>query len=60
MLLDLTMHEVLEEQARSQGVMSNELRPEQWLSEFYTQRKGSGKGGGKSSGSGALTGMAKA
>ena len=54
------MHEVLEEQARSQGVLSNELRPEQWLSEFYAQRKGSGKGGGKSSGSGARTGTAKA
>ncbi len=54
------MHEVLEEQARSQGVLSNELRPEQWLSEFYAQRKGSGKGGGKPSGSGARTGMAKA
>lgn len=52
------MHEVLEEQARSQGVLSNELRPEQWLSEFYAQRKGSGKGGGKPSGT--RTGMARA
>jgi type IV secretion system protein VirB4 len=52
------MHEVLEEQARNQGVLSNELRPEQWLNEFYAQRKGSGKGGGKSSG--ARSGMARA
>jgi type IV secretion system protein VirB4 len=52
------MHEVLEEQARNQGVLSNELRPEQWLNEFYAQRKGSGKGGGKSSS--ARSGMARA
>lgn len=52
------MHEVLEEQARSHGILSNELRPEQWLEEFYAQRKGSGKGGGKPSG--ARTGMARA
>ena len=38
------MHRVLEEQADAAGVLSNELRPEQWLGEFYAQRKGSGKG----------------
>lgn len=43
------MHDVLEQQAASLGVCANELSPEQWLSEFYTQRKGMGKAafGGK-------------
>ena len=37
------MHQVLEQQAEATGMPSNDLRPEQWLSEFYAQRKGSGK-----------------
>lgn len=37
------MHEVLEQQATAMGLPSNDLLPEQWLSEFYAQRKGSGK-----------------
>lgn len=41
------MHQVLEQQAEVTGVPANELRPEQWLSEFYEQRKGSGKGKSK-------------
>ena len=43
------MQQVLEEQARSVGVMSNELGPEQWLPQFFNQRKGSGKGVSKPS-----------
>ena len=39
------MHQVLEAQASAAGVPSSELRPEQWLNQFYAQRKGSGKGG---------------
>lgn len=38
------MHRVLEQQARALGTTSDELRPEQWLREFYRNRKGSGKG----------------
>jgi type IV secretion system protein VirB4 len=38
------MHEVLNAQAESEGVSPNDLRPEQWLSLFYENRKGSGKG----------------
>ena len=41
------MHQGLEQQAEAAGVPVSELRPEQWLSEFYDQRKGSGKGKGK-------------
>ncbi|KAF1707046.1 VirB4 family type IV secretion/conjugal transfer ATPase [Pseudoxanthomonas sacheonensis] len=37
------MHQVLEQQAEATGLPSNDLRPEQWLAEFYAQRKGSGK-----------------
>ena len=37
------MHDVLEERARAVGVPSDELTPEQWLTHFYDQRKGSGK-----------------
>ena len=37
------MHDVLEQQANALGVGPNELLPEQWLSEFYAQRKGMGK-----------------
>lgn len=37
------MHEVLAEQARKHGVGTNELTPDLWLSEFYLNRKGSGK-----------------
>lgn len=45
------MQQVLEERAQSVGVMSNELSPEQWLPQFYSQRKGSGKGISKASSS---------
>ena len=45
------MQKVLEERAQSVGVMSKELSPEQWLPQFYNQRKGSGKGVSKASSS---------
>ena len=37
------MHDVLQQQANALGVGADELSPEQWLSEFYAQRKGMGK-----------------
>ena len=37
------MHDVLGQQASALGVGSNELVPEQWLGQFYAQRKGMGK-----------------
>jgi type IV secretion system protein VirB4 len=37
------MHRVLAEAARKEGVLQADLTPEQWLSEFYKHRKGSGK-----------------
>jgi type IV secretion system protein VirB4 len=37
------MHRVLDQQARLHGVSEAELTPEQWLQQFYDQRKGSGK-----------------
>jgi type IV secretion system protein VirB4 len=37
------MHEVLKQQATAAGVSTNDLLPEQWLPEFYAQRKGAGK-----------------
>lgn len=37
------MHRVLREQAEIFGLAPNELRPEQWLDAFYSNRKGSGK-----------------
>ncbi|KAF1716013.1 hypothetical protein CSC74_12665 [Pseudoxanthomonas yeongjuensis] len=37
------MHQVLAERARVEGIESDELRPEQWLEQFYASRKGSGK-----------------
>ncbi|RST44210.1 hypothetical protein EJI00_24820, partial [Variovorax sp. DXTD-1] len=37
------LHGVLDESARAEGIPVNELRPEQWLQDFYDQRKGSGK-----------------
>jgi type IV secretion system protein VirB4 len=37
------MHRVLRERATAEGVNVDELRPEQWLSDFYENRKGSGK-----------------
>lgn len=45
------MQQVLEKQAQSEGVIPDELSPGQWLPQFYSQRKGSGKGAGKSSSS---------
>jgi type IV secretion/conjugal transfer ATPase, VirB4 family len=38
------MHEVLNARAESEGVSPDDLRPDQWLSVFYENRKGSGKG----------------
>lgn len=37
------LHRVLEAQAKAKGLTQDELTPEQWLGEFYAQRKGSGK-----------------
>ena len=37
------MHEVLEQRAIATGLPINDLLPEQWLAEFYAERKGSGK-----------------
>ncbi|HET6431813.1 VirB4 family type IV secretion/conjugal transfer ATPase [Dyella sp.] len=37
------MHEVLEARAASEAVTADALTPEQWLSDFYENRKGSGK-----------------
>ncbi|MGH8105567.1 MAG: VirB4 family type IV secretion/conjugal transfer ATPase, partial [Arenimonas sp.] len=37
------MHRVLEQRAKIEGVLPDELTPEQWLQHFYDQRKGSGK-----------------
>ena len=37
------MHEVLRHRAAAEGVSMDELRPEQWLNDFYANRKGSGK-----------------
>jgi len=38
------LHQILDERAAAEGVSVNDLRPEQWLQEFYDKRKGSGKG----------------
>lgn len=37
------MHDVLRDRAAAEGVSTDELRPEQWLKDFYENRKGSGK-----------------
>jgi len=37
------MHRVLQERAEAEGVAVDDLRPEQWLQDFYDNRKGSGK-----------------
>ena len=37
------MHEVLRDRAAVEGVTADDLRPEQWLNDFYENRKGSGK-----------------
>jgi type IV secretion system protein VirB4 len=37
------LHQVLQERAIVEGVNPDQLRPEQWLTQFYEQRKGSGK-----------------
>jgi type IV secretion system protein VirB4 len=37
------LHQVLQERAIVEGVNPDQLRPEQWLAQFYEQRKGSGK-----------------
>ncbi|MGO4777342.1 VirB4 family type IV secretion/conjugal transfer ATPase, partial [Lysobacter sp. 2RAB21] len=38
------MHSVLEKAAAKAGVTQDNLTPEQWLADFYANRKGSGKG----------------
>ncbi|QDH71353.1 VirB4 family type IV secretion/conjugal transfer ATPase [Marilutibacter alkalisoli] len=38
------LHQVLERKARFHHVTADELTPEQWLQDFYDNRKGSGKG----------------
>lgn len=37
------MHHVLNRKAQEHGVAPEDLKPEQWLNEFYARRKGSGK-----------------
>lgn len=37
------MHEILRDRAIAEGVPSEQLTPEQWLADFYENRKGSGK-----------------
>jgi type IV secretion system protein VirB4 len=37
------LHQILQERAIVEGVNPDQLRPEQWLTQFYEQRKGSGK-----------------
>nr|WP_199047785.1 VirB4 family type IV secretion/conjugal transfer ATPase [Dyella sp. ASV24] len=37
------MHSVLAERSAAEGIPANALRPEQWLTSFYENRKGSGK-----------------
>lgn len=37
------MHQVLHQRAHTEGVSVDGLRPEQWLNDFYENRKGSGK-----------------
>jgi type IV secretion system protein VirB4 len=37
------MHDVLHNRAAAEGMLANDLRPEQWLQAFYENRKGSGK-----------------
>jgi type IV secretion system protein VirB4 len=41
------LHHILERKARFLHVSPNDLTPEQWLPDFYDQRKGSGKGEAK-------------
>lgn len=38
------LHQVLDTQARANGTTPDALTPEQWLQQFYDNRKGSGKG----------------
>jgi type IV secretion system protein VirB4 len=37
------MHTILEERAIAEGIDASALRPEQWLEQFYENRRGSGK-----------------
>ena len=37
------MHRIIHDEADARGIDKNNLRPEQWLSRFYAERKGSGK-----------------
>ena len=43
------MHEVMQARAAAESTDVDALLPEQWLAEFYAQRKGSGKGPGQPS-----------
>ena len=46
---DKIMHEVMQARAAAESTDVDALLPEQWLAEFYAQRKGSGKGPGQPS-----------
>ncbi|HEX7815545.1 hypothetical protein, partial [Dyella sp.] len=37
------MHEILDAKAANLGIKVDDLKPEQWLQDFYDNRKGSGK-----------------
>ena len=39
------LHQVLERRGKELGVSPDDLQPDQWLQDFYDNRKGSGKGG---------------
>ena len=43
------LHQVLERKANELGVSPDDLQPDQWLQDFYDNRKGSGKGAGSDS-----------
>lgn len=38
------LHQLLEEASQREGVVVDQLRPDQWLDAFFAKRKGSGKG----------------
>lgn len=46
------LHQVLADKAEAKGTSQNDLHPDDWLDDFYTNRKGSGKKSTQSSGSG--------
>jgi type IV secretion system protein VirB4 len=46
------LHQVLARAAERKGVSEGALHPDEWLDDFYENRKGSGKRPGQSSGNG--------